>query len=292
MAKLRHQNAILESEKDYYRQMYEKSVEQKEEVRKKAKDAVRLMRAIYADYEELQGILRSKEQQIQTLKTTIKTLESKSSMQSTLRSSQDWSDAGESRSCASRSTDRQQTTAVSSSSSSGSSSMRTMGVLASAEVISMPAKPSASLSPLQVDEASHQTSREDRHSSSVENGHNGLLEAVTEECGRLRARVTELEGLLVGTLYHTAKVDTPHRISQKDLEPFTPDSSGPDRSVSRMIEALQHASSPTNGKQAAVPETAEAAEIASEEDDEDHHTVRMNQLFDKFDKAMKTSIEL
>lgn len=223
--KLRKQNATLESERDYYRQLYEKAVSQKEEIRRKAKDAVRLMRAIYSDYEELQEILRSKEQAVQRLTDRIKQLEGK--------------DRSDNDSCADI------VRLVSDGSSSPISIGKkhvvssSNGTYESEEVFVREAKPKPKLQPISTEEDSDTVQATSFH---VGTGAVVVDSVLSEECASLRARVAELEGILIGTLYFSARQDS-QRITPKEVEPFTPSKrADPRNAVSKMIESLMSAS--------------------------------------------------
>ncbi|RYH30016.1 hypothetical protein EON65_06580 [archaeon] len=239
---LRAQNAMLESERNYFKTLYETTLIQKEEVRSKAKEAVRVMKAMYNDYEELQEIVKSKDNTIQSLKATIKNLEYKLISQSErartlVQESQDFADKvhvddGEYRleNSMSSKPDLDSTSAFRSENEPVSS-----GAFDPEESFLFEPKKKATVE-----------STPPRHRELTDfPSYLGSDQAdPSEECAVLRARVAELEGLLLGTLYHSATKATPHKISEKDIAPFSPPrKADAGVAVSKMIEALQQAAS-------------------------------------------------
>eukprot|EP01039_Chlorochromonas_danica_P009930 gene9930-10980_t len=300
LQRLRHHNAILESEREYYKALYEKSVEQKEAVRKKAKDAVRLMRVIYKDFENLQNVVKHKESQIMELSTELKKLESRHSAVKIMRNSgqeeivlggrgQKGEDVVISESSAPISISKfdPNTSAV----ADNNGYFQSEGYMESVETLSFDPRPSqVFIHPYDPVTPISKPDNRDNGQSFVKRV--SLEEdSLSQENARLRARVTELEGLLVGTLYHSATKATPLKITEKDLVPFTPNGSrtlDAADAVNRMISALQLAA---QGEEFGGS-TPGAADGHSEADDTQICTSsRMNEFFESFDKALNTSVE-
>lgn len=303
LQRLRHHNAILESEREYYKALYEKSVEQKEAVRKKAKDAVRLMRVIYKDFENLQNVVKHKESQIMELSTELKKMESRHSAVNAkiMRNSGQeeillggrGGQKGEGMVISESSAPIliMKSDPITSAVADSNGHYQSEGYMESVETLSFDPRPSqVFIHPYNpVTPITKQDNKDNGQSFvkrvSIEE------DSLSQENARLRARVTELEGLLVGTLYHSATKATPLKITEKDLAPFTPNGSrtlDTADAVNRMISALQLAA---HGEDFG-DSTPGVTDGHSEADDAQICTSsRMNEFFESFDKALNTSVE-
>jgi hypothetical protein len=286
LQKLRTQNAILESERDHYKQLYERSVETREEVRKKAKAAVQIMKAIYNDYVELQEIMKCNEQMILNLKATIQELEHKLTLhmhsgqvKSATNPKQQHVQSRENHLKASFFAEGSRVSATEEYNGQDKQYFNTIFN-------------SSSRDEIQFDEEifnAHSKNNKEMHSASmplIADHSSQESENLVEECATLRARVTELEGFLVGTLYHSAKKSTPHKIVEKDLAPFTPAKHvQPDSAISKMIEALKQAANGSHGDGSIDASANESSSITPSAALKEG---RAQDFLDCFDRAMSS----